>query len=165
MTFIQPRRFGEMWQMAEDFPGTLGQQQAVRNALTPVYGTPFHQVTQKMDRWINAAVPSRSYLPVAFQDLGEWFLGRGGYFGISLSFHLNDATIIENQALHEMGHVYDQLGLLSQEDKWWFMDKISGNHNGSWPHEYQETWAEAFRMWASSDAQVWPDLTAVLLRT
>lgn len=161
LDFVHPRRFGEMWQMNEDWPGTIQQQMAVRAALTPVYGTNFHRLTQKMDRYINEQ--GRSYLPVAFFDLGDNFLGRGNNAGLILSHNLKDPTIIARWARHEMGHVYDQLGILSQDDKFFFMEEISGHHNGNWPNEYQETWAEAFREWVESDGERWNPLTVRLL--
>ena len=164
MNFLQPRRFAELWQMSEDWPGTLEQQQAVRDALTPIFGTNVHRLAQKMDRWINRPGSERHFLPIAFVDIAP-YLGLGFATGILLSHHLLTAPgIIAGIVRHETGHVYDQLGLLTQEDKFWFMDLVSGHHDGNWRQEYQETWADAFRDWWASDGHAWPELTPILLR-
>lgn len=161
MTFINPRRFGELWQMAQDWPGTTAQQQAVRDALTPTFGSNVHRLAQKMDREVNRR--SRHFLPIAFVNIDP-YLGLGFATGILLSEHLSTAPgIIAGIVRHETGHVYDQLGLWTQDDRLWFMDRISGQV-GNWAKEYQETFADAFRDWWASNGEKWPDMTSRLLR-
>ena len=160
MSLIYPRRFGEVWQMSADWFGTTTQQEAVRAALSPEFGTAFHRVTQKIDRKVNQS--GRSYLTVAFAPLPGWLLGHAGATGILLSELLTDLAIISAIVRHEMGHVYDQLDLLTQDDKFWFMDRISDHHDGNWMAEYQETWADAFRDWIVDPDGVWASLTPLL---
>ena len=74
------------------------------------------------------------------------------------------ADCITGIVRHETGHVYEQLNLLTQEDKFYVMDLISGHHNGNWAREYDETFADMFRDWWASDGEVWPELTPILLR-
>lgn len=150
-----------MWQASEDWPGSLNQQQAVRDALIPTFGSKFHRLTQRMDRWINRPGYSRHFVPIAFVELP--FLAQAFASGILLSTYLTDPTVIRNIVRHEAGHVYDQLDLLTQADKLWFMDQISGHHNGNWRDEYQETWADAFRDWINTDGEQWAKLTPILL--
>lgn len=153
------RRFGECWELNQDWPGSDDQGRAVREALTPLYDSKFHQLTRRVDTEINRR--GRHYLPVAFVPLNV--LGLGFATGILLSDKLSTAPgIISGIVRHEFGHVYDQLDLLDQEQKQWFQRMISGQV-GNWATEYQETWADAFRDWIASDGELWPELTPILL--
>lgn len=159
--FINPRRFSEVFQASEDWPGTLGQQVAVREALGVEFGSDQHKLLQKVDRDVNRRNPVSSggltYLPIAFVDLDV--LGRGFATGILLRDILTP-TAVGGILLHELGHSYDQLDLLTQEDKNWFMAQMSDTDR-DWRH-HDETFADAFRDWWRGVG--WQNMTNRLLR-
>lgn len=155
-------RFGELWQISRDYPGILSQREAIRATLHPVYNTNRHRLAKRLDRHINRQTPPRSYLPIGILDLGQ-LLGHGGNHGIFLSHWLKDPIIVRNQIAHELGHVITQTDLLTQTDKWTYQELISGHHNGSWPHEYEETFCDSVRDWWISDGQDVPALTPILI--
>jgi hypothetical protein len=154
--FLYPRRFGEVFQMAEDFPGTLAQQEACRLALVWPYRSPQHQLSRKIDRRVNSL--GRSYVVLAFVDIAPW-LGRGYANAILLSDLLHPAYL-EPILRHELGHTYDQLDLLTQEDKVWFMARHSPEDR-DW-RNFAEAWADTFRDWLTDPYDL--ELTARLLR-
>lgn len=144
--------------MSEDWPGTLPQQQAVRDAFKVEHGTVQHQLLQKIDREIN--LNQRHYLPIAFVTLPtvpQVQLGRGFATGILLSTELVPAGI-PGIVQHEFGHVYDQI-FLDQADKDWFMGQIS-TEDRDWRH-YSETFADAVKDWWRGVS--WSSLTPLLL--
>lgn len=158
MSFLYPRRFSEMWQIAQDWPGTLDQQRAVRDALAVEFGSPQHRVLQKMDRDIN--LRSRHYLPIGFNDLPPGFLAHAGATGIVLSKLLHP-NYLADIVRHETGHVYEQLDLLTQTDKFWYMEQVSPTDR-DWRH-FTEAFADSFRDWWKGVG--WDSLTAILLPT
>lgn len=156
--FIQPRRFSEIFQMAEDWPGTLGQQVAVREALAVEFGSNQHKLLQKVDRWINRPQWGQTHIPIAFVDL-DGILGRGFANGILLSQLLKPAYI-DNVVLHEFGHTYERLDLLTDEDRLWFMAELSWGEP-DWRLHW-EAFADAFRdVWLGVG---WTQLWSRLLR-
>lgn len=158
-----PARFSEVWQFSIDWPGTPGQQQAVRDAFAFPFHSNGHRLMQRLDRHVNDA--GRSYLPIGFMDTDPR-LAIAGAGGINLSHHLNDPIIIQRQVCHEVIHVVDQRDMITQEDRHLFMDWISGNHRGDWMKEYQETFADAGRDWLLSSwasPGQWFKLTRMLL--
>jgi hypothetical protein len=142
--------------MSFDNPGTIEQQQAVRNVMAVEFGSPQHQWLKRLDKFLNAE-RGRSYLPIAFVDTDPW-LGRAGTTGINLSWRLVPEGI-RWVLPHECGHVHDQC-FLDQLTKDWFMLKVSGQ-SGNWATEYQETFADAFRDWWLGTG--WQELTPILL--
>lgn len=158
--FVHPRRFAEVWQISEDWPGTLDQQRSVRAGLDFPFKSPGHLLMQRIDRHVNAA--DRSYLPIGFLEMDQLDLSGAG--GINLSHHLKDPVIIRTWLLHGIGHVLDQRDMITQQDRWQFMDWISGHHNGNWNREYQETFADAVRDWLLwHGVGLWARLTPILL--
>lgn len=143
-TFLYPRRFAEVWQMSEDWPGTLSQQDSVRRALAFPHGSDGHKLLKRLDRHVNDA--GRSYLPIGFMDT-EPRLAIAGAAGINLSENLKDPAIIAYWVHHEIFHVIDERDMITWDFRYWFMDQISGHHKGSWSHEYKETFADAGRDW------------------
>lgn len=154
--FVNPRRFSEIWQMSEDWPGTLGQQVAVREALHVEFGSNQHKLLQKVDREVNRR--GRSYLPIAFAEVPPGWLGFAGATGIVLSELLVPAGI-GGVVQHEFGHVYDQL-FFEQEDRDWFIAQMS-TEDRDWRH-FSETFADAFRDWWRGVG--WQQMTNRLLR-
>lgn len=141
--------------MSEDWPGSLEQQSAVREALKVEFGSPQHKLLQKVDREVNRR--GQHYLPVAFVDL-PW-LGRGFATGILLRDILNPVAL-GGILQHEFGHTYEQLDLLTQDDKTWFMGEMSTSDR-DWTH-FAETFADAFRDWFRGIS--WQTLTPRLIR-
>lgn len=153
----------EVWEFSRDYSGTPSQQRAVREGLAFPFHSNGHRLMQRLDRHVNAA--GRSYLPIGFMDT-EPRLAIAGAGGINLSLHLQDPIIIRNQVCHEVMHVIDQRDMITQADRHLFMDWISGNHNGNWNNEYQETFADAGRDWLLSSYAspgAWAKLTPILL--
>lgn len=153
---INPRRFSEVFQMSEDWPGTIGQQAAVREALAVEFKSDQHKLLQKVDRAVNER--ERHYLPIAFAHTGG-MLAFAGASGIVLSELLTPQAagwIVQ----HEFGHTYEQLDLLTQDDKTWFMSQMSDTDR-DWRH-HSETFADAFRDWWRGVG--WGVLTNRLLR-
>lgn len=145
--FVNPRRFSEVFQASEDWPGTLGQQVAVREALHVEHGSNQHKWLQKLDREVNRRNPVGSggltFLPVAFADTGP-YLAFAGATGVVMSYRLTVEAagwIVP----HEVAHCYEQLDLLTQDDKTWFMSQMSDTDR-DWTH-HTETFADAFRDW------------------
>lgn len=154
--FVNPRRFSECFQASEDWPGTLGQQVAVREALHVEFGTNQHKLLQKVDKRINER--ERHYLPIAFTYTGG-LLAFAGASGIVLSELLTPQSagwIVP----HEFAHSYEQLDLLTQDDKTWFMAQMSAEDR-DWTH-HTETFADAFRDWWRGVG--WQNMTNRLLK-
>lgn len=143
--------------MSSDLPGTLDQQKAVRDALAVEFGSRQHQMLQKLDRRINEKpYPDRSYLPIFFTDTRP-FLAHAGATGIVLSEMLHP-NFIADILRHEVGHVYESLNLLSQADKFWFMEQLSPTDR-DFSH-FREAFCDAFRDWWNGG---WDSLTPILL--
>lgn len=142
--------------MSEDWPGTLAQQVAVREAFKVEFGSPQHKLLQKVDRRVNAG--ARHYLPIAFAYTGGQ-LAFAGASGIVLSELLTPAAagwVVQ----HEFGHTYEQLDLVTQDDRTWFMGQMSAT-DLDWRH-HSETFADAFRDWWRGVG--WVQMTSRLLR-
>lgn len=161
MTFILPRRFSECWQALTDYPGTIEQQQAVRDAFSLEHGTPKHQAFKRLDRSINQ-VYKRSYLTFGFLPADMFApnqLAVAGRTGINMSDAYNPSAV-GGQALHELGHVFD-LHFLTAAQKLDFMMLAGIDPNlNTWNFNVQETWADACRDWCKG---MRPELTPLLL--
>jgi len=164
VTFLQPRRFAECWQADAEWPGTIEQQQTVRDAFALVYGKKFWAVMKRLDYSANQ-VYQRHYLTVGFPPDDMFGMNQSAIAGVSgINFRASYAVgAIIQQARHELGHVVDK-HLLSQTQRVWFMHQITGPDlgNNRWTWNYQETFADAFRDWVNSDGGKWESLTPIL---
>lgn len=147
--------------MSAEWPGTLEQQQTVRDALALEFGSDQWKLTKRLDQAVNA--DGRHYLSISFPPDDMWppgYLAIAGATGISMRAGLA-LSAIPNIVLHESGHCVDQL-LLTQEDRTWFMHQISGPDLGqnNWTN-YSETFADAVRDWWLGIS--WPSLTPILV--
>ena len=162
MHFILPRRFAEVFQISQDYPGTLPQQQTVRDALTFVFGSREHQLLKRLDTSTNT-VWKRSYLVVSFmpEDMfGPNQLALAGVSGISFRDTFAVSALYD-QTRHEYMHIVDKQ-LLTPANRLWFMEQAGIDPNiNTWNHNVQETWAEAGRDWL--DGRGWESLTGILL--
>lgn len=163
MHFILPRRFSEVFQISQDYPGTLAQQQAVRDALALEYGTPMHRLVKRLDQSTNS-VWKRSYLVISFmpQDMfgDPNRIAIAGVSGVSLSENLAPSAL-RDIVRHEVMHIVDKQ-LLTPADRLWFMQQAGIDPNiNTWNHNVQEMWAEAGRAWL--DGTGWQELTGILL--
>lgn len=148
---MRNRRFAECFQFDLFFHGNDEQRQAVVDALTPEYGTPYHQLLKRLDRQVNES--GRSYLTVGFRN-GMNAPGLASPAGFNLSGAMAYAGCFE-VARHEFGHLID-FRLITDGDRDWFMAEM---HRDSWPGAW-ESWAEAVREWLDGG---WPALTPILL--
>lgn len=158
----QPRRFGLVFQIDPLTPGTPEQQQAVRDALHPSFGSKFHALIFRLA--VTYKATGRHFISVGFVNLApQNMLGFAGSYFIRLHEGLV-ISAIRNVTRHELGHVLEQNDLITQADKTWFMDHLygpTGDHN--WQH-YTETFADAVRDWINSDGDQWSSLTPILTR-
>lgn len=162
MHFLLPRRFAEVFQISQDYPGTLAQQQVVRDALNFVYGSDEHKLLKRLDRSTNT-VWKRSYLVVGFMP-GDMFapnqIAIAGVSGISFRDDFSLSALYD-QTRHEYMHIVDKQ-LLTPANRLWFMEQAGIDPNvNTWNHNVQETWAEAGRAWL--DHTGWQALTGILL--
>lgn len=161
MPFVQPRRFSECFQALVDYPGTMEQQTAVREAFHLEYGNAKHQAFQRLDRSINT-VYKRSYLTFGFLPDDMWpadMLAVAGVTGINMRAGIAPETV-GDLALHELGHVFDK-HLLTAATRFEFM-LIAGidPEVNTWNRNVQETFADAGREWCKGG---WQWLTPILL--
>lgn len=145
------QRFAEVFEIDSDHPGTYEQREAVRDTLTPVYGTPHHRLLQRLDRAVNGT--GRSFLTVEFH-MGMTAPGQASPAGMSLSAAMGRAGIVE-VARHELGHIVD-FWLITDTDREWFCQQMGRD---TWPGAW-ESWAEAVREWLDGG---WETLTPILL--
>lgn len=156
----QPRRFGLVFQIDPLAPGTSEQQQAVRDALHPSFGTLFHALIFRLA--VTYKRKGRSHISVGFVNLApQNRLGFAGSYFIRLHEGLT-VSAIRNIARHELGHVVEQNDLITQADKTWFMEQLS-DQDRDWSH-FTETFADAVRDWINSDGERWSGLTPILTR-
>lgn len=163
LRFVQPRRFSECWQMSSDFPGTVEQQQTVRDAYQLEYGTRKHQLFQLLDRSLNQ-VYGRSYAVVAFLPpaaFPPWTLAQAWDTGINISDEVAAGSGLVNLALHEFGHVVDG-HLMTQDKKLWYMHEVTGPDLGTndW-RTYVEPFADSVRDCINGIG--WQELWPILL--
>ena len=160
MSFRYPRRFSECWQMSADFPGTLSQQDAVREAYELEFGTNKHLLFKRLDRGINAL--GRSYLIFGFypDDMFNFDqLAVAGRTGINMRAGFAIGAI-PDMALHELGHVVDKLRI-TNADRYWFLTAAGIDPNlNTWNHNVQEMFADAVRdcIKGMSWQSLWPIL-------
>ena len=158
LTLLQPRRFGHVFQVDAAHHGTLPQQQALRDALSPLYGSKYHALVQNFDRFYNRKY-QRSYVSVEIKDFGEEpMLGLAG----SVSFALSDkmaVSTIGQMAVHEFGHVLDNTDYLTEQDRQWFLSALGTPGPFA---DVKETWADAFKDWRYGVS--WSSLDGILLR-
>jgi hypothetical protein len=163
VSFVSPRRFSECWQISADFPGTITQQMAVREAYALVHGTNKHRLFQRLDHAINAT--GRSFLIFGFppDDMFNFDqLAVASRAGINIREGFATSAI-PNMALHELGHVVDKL-LITNTDRYWFMTAAGIDPNtNTWNHNVQEMFADAVRDCIKGTS--WQSLWAILLGT
>lgn len=145
--------------MGADAPGSLEQQQVVRDVLKVEYGSRQHRWLKRLDQDVNAS--SRHYITIDFVSIP--YLGLAFANGILLS-ELLVKDGIEWVLPHEVGHVHDQR-FLTQDDKNWFMERLRSPEqlppfDTDWRH-HQEMFADAFRDWWLGTG--WDSLTPLLL--
>lgn len=152
---IQPRRFGRVFQIDGNLHGTLAQQQALRDALSPAWGTRFDALLYAFDVYFNRTY-LRSYVNLEIKDFGPDAvrLAIGGATAIAFSDRLHP-TAMKDLARHEFGHVLDESNFITQTDRDWFAAQTGGTFQ-------KETWADAVRDWINGTA--WRSLDAVLLK-
>lgn len=160
--FVYPRRFAECWQMSADFPGTIEQQQTVRDAFQPEFGSDLHRLLKLLDHSLNHTY-QRSYAVFAFlpqKAFGPWELAKAFDTGINMSDEMVPETI-PNLALHELGHVVDG-HLMTQDRKLWYMHKVTGPDLGTndW-RAYVEPFADSVRDCINGTG--WSELWPILL--
>lgn len=145
------RRFAEVFDFDFFYRGSEEQRDAVRDALTPIYGTNHHKLLQRLDRQVNQS--GRHSLTIGFHR-GMNAPGLASPSGFNLSAAMGYAGCYE-VARHELGHVVD-FRLLTDEDREWFLLEMGRD---SWPGAW-ESWAEAVREWLDGG---WFTLTPILL--
>ena len=158
LTLLQPRRFGEVFQIDPTLHGSLAQQQAIRDGLVGSYGSKFAALLQNFDRYYNR-IYKRSYVNVEIKDFGADF--RVGLAG-TVSFALSDQLIVSTigpQAVHEFGHVLDNTDFLTEQDRQWFLSALGTPGPFA---DVKETWADAFKDWRYGVS--WQSLDGILLR-
>lgn len=145
-------RFAECFQFDPHHPGTPIQEEAVRESLSPEFGSNYHRLLQRLDREVNRT--GRHYLTVGFvEDMQQPGLASPAGFNLSAAMGRTGCMEV---ARHELGHIVD-FRLLTVEDRTWFMGEMGRD---SWPGAW-EAWAEAFRQWI--DGTSWQSLTPILL--
>lgn len=153
-------RFAEVFQFDPDFAGSVEQRNAVRESLTPLYGTYHHRLLQRLDRQVNSGVAvdgtvyhPRSFLLVGFRkQMTSPGLSSASGFNLSSAMGYDGCYEV---ARHEMGHCVD-FWLLDDKGREWFRTYMGRD---SWPGAW-ESWAEAVREWLGGG---WHDLTPILL--
>jgi hypothetical protein len=157
----QPRRFGLVFQIDPVLCGTAAQQQAVRDALHPSFGSKFHALILRFA--IAYKKKGRHYVNIEIKDFADWHgLAIAGAASIALSDKLA-VTAIKDLVRHEFGHVIDNNDFITQAQREWFMKQIGDGSDTNW-NSHRETWADAVRDWVNTDGEAWPSLTPILTR-
>ena len=155
---LRPRRFGHVFQLDPVLCGTLAQEQALRNALSPPYGSKPHALLQNFDRYYNRTY-QRHYVNLEIKDFGsDTRLALAGSVSVAFSDQL-DPTPLKDIARHEFGHALDNTDYLTQSDRSWFMSALGIVPDWS---GCREAWADAVRDWWNGTS--WKSLDGVLLR-
>jgi hypothetical protein len=162
MAFLQPRRFSEIWQADAEWPGTLEQQQIIRDTFKLEFGSDRHMLMKRLDQSANH-VYQRSYLTVGFWPDDLWPPNLSAVAGVTgINFRASYASsVLADQADHELFHVADK-HLMTPLKRLQFMELagIDPNSN-SWNQNVQETFADAGRDWWQGKG--WKSLTPILL--
>lgn len=154
-------RFSEAWQFLTEYPGTVEQQTAVRDAFHLEYGTDKHQVFKRLDRSINT-IYQRSFLTFGFLPDDMWspnMLAVAGVTGINMRAGIVPEAV-GDLALHELSHVYDKHYMTATTRlDFMMLAGIDPNLN-TWNHNVQEMFADAGRDWFKGG---WQALTSIML--
>lgn len=142
--------FGEVFWFDPDARGSLEQEAAVRQALTPELGS---RLWRLLIRLRNKRVGQATKVQLRFVETSPNTLAHAGSFYINLSRLLAPAPI-SDLVRHEFGHVVEQNDLLSNEGRNWFATQTGGTFGS-------ETFADAVRDWIKGTG--WDGLTPHLV--
>lgn len=147
-----PKRFGRLFQIHPNYPGTETMRENVIEALSYEVATPYDHANLRLARAVKGPDSIQRWINVKFLDLGPW-LGHAQPYNISLSVHLEGDGLI-SMAHHEFGHIFAMWVLTTIEKQYYMANKAI---NGGWPAA-DEQFALDMEKWMKSDPKYrWMD--------